>query len=350
MWLNAPSRFAGVSKTRALWIAAVLFLLLALGVSAAPPAPPGDPTTYDGVIDGVRAGGDYYALTAQALRAEGDPLKPFYVFRLPTHAVVQAALPASVAIALFGLLALGVGVAWWNRLRTILIRPSARVSAVILLAAGLVASVGTDAIGAHQVWAALLVPLALAIRTPRRWTESVALGMIAMLVDETAAVFGVVMAVCAWREGAVREGAGWGLALLGFVLVLTAHAWGVSHVVGPLDPEPDWPAPGGLGGVLHALAAATALRMLSMPLALPLLVLAVFGWSAWRDPLAGRVLLSVVGYAAALVLLAGGDGLAWAVPLAPVLLVGLVFAPDGMRDLAAALLDRRRVRVQRISQ
>ncbi len=362
LWLATPTRFAGIDRRRAIVASILLLLLIALGLTAlATPNPTDIPAAeagatsdlsmYEGVIEGLRAGGDYYALTAQALRAGNYPLKPFVTFRLPTHAIVQAALPLHITTALLYLLALGVAVAWWSRLRPVLARPPARFSAGILIVAGLVAFVQASLVGFHEIWAALLVALALAIRTPERWVPSIAIGLIAMLVRETAALLPLVMIACAWRDGARREVAGWAIALLTFAAVIVAHAWAVSHVVGPLDPtSPGWSGLNGFGFFIRAFVGSTALQVLPLVLSAPVVVLAMIGWSAWRDPLGIRALLLFAGYAVAISIFARADTFYWALMPAPVLLIGLIFAPDAIRDVAVAVLDRRRVRVVRVSQ
>lgn len=42
------------------------------------------------------------------------------------------------------------------------------------------------------------------------------------------------------------------------------------------------------------------------------------------------------------------DTFYWGLLIAPVLLVGLVFVPDALRDLSSAVFDRRRITVKRI--
>ncbi|MBN2970973.1 hypothetical protein JW805_02930 [Roseomonas aeriglobus] len=362
LWLTAPTRYAGLPRSRARWVLAALALLIALALTALAVPDPTDPTPgqtatasdlgmYETVIAGLRGGGDYYTLTADALRAGGYPLKPFITFRLPVHAVVQAALPPVVPRILLGLLVVAVAVAWWRRVIPALSRPSARVSLTVLLAAGLMAFVQADLAAFHEVWAALFVALALALRTPERWVPSVALGLIAMLVRETAALLPLVMAAYAWREGARREAAGWGLSLLALLAALVAHAWAVTQVVGPLDPaSPGWSGLLGPGFFVRAVASSTALDALPLTIAAPIVALALFGWTAWRNPLANRAAALFAGYAAAIAIFARADTFYWALMPAPVLLVGLVFATDAVRDLAATLLDRRRIRVQRVSQ
>ena len=367
LWLAQSSRFAGLPRRRAIWVAVAVALLViaslsALTLPARAPAPDsaasaasaaqmGDLALYEGVIDGIRAGGDYYQLTADALRAGGYPLRPFVTFRLPVHSVVQAALPPAATLMLLALLAIAVAAAWWMRLRAALPRQPARIAAMILLGGGMIVFIQPDLIAFHEIWAAQLVALSLALRTPRRWVTPVALALIALLVRETAALYVLVMAGIAFLEGNRREGFGWLAALGAFAIALGAHAYGVAQVTGLLDPSsPGWMGMLGFGFFVKSVSTATALQMLPLALAGPLVVLALFGWASWRDPLALRAIAIFCGYALALSLFARPDTFYWGLMVAPVFLVGLAFAPDGLRDVYAALLDRRRVRVHRVSQ
>ncbi len=361
VWLSSPGRFAGIARRPATWIAvafAILILLsfAALSVVDTPDASRavdqmGDLALYDGVIDGVRAGGNYYQLLADGLRAGGYPLRPFVTFRLPTHAVIQAALPLAASLALLWLLAIGVCAVWWMRLRPALARTPPRIAAMILLAGGMVAFIQVELIGFHEIWAAQLVALSLALRRPGRWVEAAALALIAMLVRETAALYVIVMAMIAWAEGDRREVGGWMAALGLFAAAVAAHAYGVGRVTGPLDPaSPGWNGFLGFGFFVQSVVASTALRSLPMVIAAPIVTLALIGWASWRDPLALRVVTTLAGYAVAIGIFARADTFYWALMVAPLLLVGLAFAPDALRDLGHAILDRRRIRVQRITQ
>ncbi len=361
IWLAAPSRFAGLSRGRAIAVLIALLLVVAGSFAAlyVPDAPEGatsvsttgDLALYEGVIDGLRAGGEYYQLTADGLRMGGYPLRPFITFRPPMHSVVQAALPLAASLAILWLLVIGVAAAWWVRLSEALPRRAPRVAAMMLLAGGLVAFTQVDLIAFHEIWAALLIALSLAIRRPGRWVEAAALGLIAMLVRETAVLFVLLMGALAWLEGNRREGLGWFAAFGVFLIALFAHAWGVARVTGPLDPaSPGWSGLNGFGFFVSALARSTALATIPLMVAAPLAALALFGWTSWRDPLALRAALIFAGYAVAIGLFARLDTFYWALMVAPVFLVGLAFVPDGLRDIVRAILDRRRVRVQRITQ
>ena len=346
-------------------ILVLLTLLLAASFLAlrAPGPPPVSPDTaaraddqadvmlYDGIVDAVRHGGNYYQVTADALRAGDYPLRPFVTFRLPTLAVAQALLPPWAVLALLYALVAGVFAAWFVRLRPAFARPPPRAIAMVLLAGGMMAFVQRDLVGFHEVWAGLLIALGLAVRRRGRWIEAVALGLIAMLIRETAALYVGIMLVLALIEGERREAIGWGVAIAIFASVVALHAHTVAQVVRPLDPaSPGWNGMLGFGFFVKTMTLSTALLLAPLWLAAPLVGLALFGWAAWRDLLGLRVLAVFAAYAALLGLFGRTDTFYWGLMIAPTLLVGLAFAPDGVRDLVAAARDRRRIVVRRVAR
>lgn len=362
IWLTRPSRFAALPKARARIILGVLAMLLlaSLAVSGIPaPDPsdigpgadrPADIALYDGIVSAVRHGEDYYATAADTLRASGYPLRPFLAFRMPALAVSLGFLPDAVALAALYILAAFTVWAWYRRFAETLSGLAGRTTALVLLACGMLASVQPGLIAIHELWAGLLVAASLALRRPQRWIEAAALALIAMLVRETAALFVAVMAGMALLESQRREAAGWAVALGIFAVALAAHAAAVHGVTGPLDAAaPGWSGMHGFGLFVHAITSATALELLPALVAAALVALALFGWASWRDPLASRALATFSAYAAAISLFARFDAFYWSLMIAPVFLVGLAFAPDGLRDLGRRALDRRRVRVQRIA-
>ncbi len=363
LWLAEPSRFAGLRFGQArfaLAVAAVLLLacFAALGIAEPSPAPGAagggrqtDVALYDSIVAGVRHGGGYYAVAADALRAGGYPLRPFVTFRLPGLAVVQAMLPGWALLAMLYTLAAGVMLAWYQRLRAAFARPVPLAVALFLLAGGMLAFVQAGLVGFHEIWAAQFVALSLALRRPGRWIEAVALALVAMLIRETAALFVLVMGAMAWLEGERREAIGWGAALAVFTAALAAHAWAVAGVTGPLDPaSPGWAGMHGFGLFVRSVTLATALQLVPPLVSAPLVGLALLGWASCRDPLALRAVAIFSGYAVAIALFARLDTFYWGLMIAPVFLVGLAFVPDALRDLVAAALDRRRVRVQRVAR
>lgn len=363
LWLSAPSRFATLPANRARWVLAGVALLIlgALTVLFVPlPAPDatgagadrqGDIALYEGIVAAVAHGENYYRAAADALRAGSYPLRPFLTFRMPGLAVVQAALPALAVIALLYALAGATAWCWYRRIAEALPRWPARVVALVLLAAGMLAFVQSGLVAFHEIWAGLLVALSLALRRPGRWVEAAAIGALAMLIRETAALYVVVMAVLALAEGHKREAAGWAAALALFAIALAAHAVAVHGVTGPLDAmSPGWAGMNGFGLFVRAMTLATGAQLLPPALAASLIALALFGWASWRDSLALRALATFCGYALVISLFARLDTFYWGLIIAPAFLVGLAFVPDALRDLWVRARDKRRVVVTQVAR
>ncbi|MFN3434177.1 MAG: hypothetical protein ACK4ZY_07225 [Sphingomonas sp.] len=363
LWLVQPSRFAGLPARDAwLGLAALAVLLLATLLVFATPTPAAathdaarraddqaDVMLYETIVENVRHGGAYYPVAADAMRSGNYPLRPFVTFRLPTLAMVQAALPHAVVVALLYGLAAAVALAWWARLATVFVRPPPRLVAMALLAGGLMAFVQSDLAAFHEIWAGLFIALSLALYRPAAWLPSVAFGLAAALIRETAGLYLAVMAILALAEGRRREAAAWLIAGLVLALVLALHAGAVAQVVRPLDPaSPGWSGRLGFGFFVRTMTLSTALALAPLWLAAPLVGLALFGWLTWRDPLGLRVAVLLAAYATVLSLFGRLDTFYWGLLVAPPLLVGLAFVPDGLRDLVEAARDRRRITVKRI--
>ncbi|WP_010185289.1 hypothetical protein [Sphingomonas sp. PAMC 26605] len=366
LWLAQPSRYAALPQARArVAVALLAVLLLASLLALVSPGPPPvqhtpearaddqrDVMLYETIVQGVRGGGGYYAVTAQALRTGDYPMRPFVTFRLPTLAVVEAAFPPVAMIALLYVLVAGVGYAWYRRLDGVFNRRPPVLIALALLAAGLMAFVQSDLVTFHEIWGGLLIALSLALRREDRWIEAVAIGLIAMLIRETAALYVGVMALLALAEGRRREAIGWAATLGVLAIVVALHAQAVATVVRDTDPaSPGWAGLLGFGFFVKTMQLSTALDLAPLWLAAPLVALALFGWSAWRSPLALRALATFVAYAALLALFGRTDTFYWGLMIAPMLLIGLAFAPDGLRDLIeAARSPQRKITVTRVTR
>lgn len=364
LWLAAPSRFAGLGKARARGVLVLLGLGLLLALTALVATGPAavssggktpddqsDVILYESIVDGIRHGGDYYTVAASALRAGDYPLRPFVTFRLPGLAQLQAHMPRPIVFICLYLLAFCTFTAWAIRLREALSGWAPLAIGLALVAGGMMAFVQSDLWAFHEIWAGLLIALSLALRRPDRWLAAVAIGLIAMLIRETAALYALVMLGLAWRDGERREALGWAAALALFGVALAAHAFAVGAVTTPADPaSPGWSGMHGPGFAAKALVLSTAVRLFPMAIAAPLVALALFGWAAWRDPLAVRVWATIALFGVLLALFARADTFYWALMIAPLALAGLVFVPDGLRDVAAQALDKRRITVTRVTR
>lgn len=351
--LAHPSRFAGVTRGRARRLLAALTLVL-LGAAALATDPRmnvdagADLMLRQAVIDGVRSGGDYYTVAADALRSGGHGLLPFAA-SLPTLTVIAAHTPLFALRIMAWALAIAVALAWHKRLSPALAGGTGQVAASLLLIGGMTALIGSEATIMPEIWAGLLIALSLALRGGGRVIEAIAIGLAAALLREIAGLYLLLMAALAWRDGERREAAGWLCAVGIFAAVLGFHLHAAHRTGWPIDAAPPWHMPEP-GFALGALASSSALAALPLALGASLAVLAVAGWSAWRDPLAVRTAATLAGFLALIAIFApAGDG-DWALLVAPVSLIGLVFAADAVRDLVTAALRHRRITVTRVAQ
>lgn len=365
IWLAEPSRFAGLSKGRARLGLVLLLILLAATFSAlvvpTPPAVSGDAAKrgddqadvvlYESIVDGVRHGGNYYVVAADQLRAGDYPMKPFVTFRLPTLAVVQAMMPGWAVIGCLYALVAAVILAWFLRLRRAFARPPPLVLAMVLLAGGMGAFVQPELAAFHEVWAGLLIALSLALRRDDRWVAAAGIGALAMLIRETAALYVAVMFVLALAEGNRKEAAGWAAGVALLAVAVAAHAYAVAQVVRPFDPaSPGWAGMLGFGFFIEAMTLSTALRLAPMWLSALLMGFTLFGWASWKDGTGIRALATFALYAALIGLFGRVDTFYWGLMVAPAILIGLVFAPDGLKDLIAAAFPRgRKITVTRLT-
>lgn len=360
VWTAAPSRFAALSRGRArlAWVAVLLLLLAALTALAVPSLTgDGDAAVrtvdrmtdlglYERIVASMKGGDPYYVAASDAMRAGGYPLHPFLTMRLPALAAMLAALPGWAGGVLLLALAALTAFAWASRVGAALTGLFPRAVLVLLIATSMLAFFQPGLVLFHEVWAGLLVALSLALRRPGRALEAIGLGFAAMLIRETAALYAIVMLVFAWREDRRGEALGWGFALLLFAGVLGLHAHAVAGVTGPLDPHSaGWAAFNGPGFFVRALVTATALQALPIVVGSLLVALALLGWAGWDDALGLRMFALLIAYGTAIALFARLDNFYWALMIAPVALVGLVFVPDALADLWHRALDRRRITV-----
>jgi hypothetical protein len=112
-----------------------------------------DRELYGQVIDAVAAGNPYYESVARLHHANGYPLQPAVTVRLPTLALIAAALGRIPTFILYLALIAGCIVAWSMRLRQ-LIPPSQRrelAPAVVLVA--FLATASPVIVYFHEAWA-----------------------------------------------------------------------------------------------------------------------------------------------------------------------------------------------------
>src|SRR4249919_416720 len=350
-WGAFETRFQGWSRGPALAIIAALLGLLAVASwsPASGPAPKvrtsqaqhSDLQLYRDIITRVHAGEGYYRATAEELRKGNYPLKPFFTFRLPTHATIYAALGERVMVVIFWLLSAALMIAWWIRLRTCLPRPL--LAATLTLIAGGLGGLLQPQTGLfHESWAALLLALMIALYRPERIWPAVICGGAALMIRELALPMILAMGGLALLEKRWREVGAWAAVVVLFSIYVTLHAHWVSQVVLPGDPpSPGWSATLGLQFALKAISRVTLGFRLPTALASALLILSLFGWASVRAGWALRVAILLAGYGAMLALLARTDTFYWALIAAPLSFAGLVFLPKVVADLMKSIQTKR---------
>ncbi|MGC1271588.1 MAG: hypothetical protein WA842_13435, partial [Croceibacterium sp.] len=179
-------RFAHWPRWGARLVLAGFVLLLALAVltwpdapapTSASPAPAMETTTaepqrdtdlqlYDRIAQRVRSGENYYTAAVAEQRAASFPVKPGFAVRLPTLAYLTAALGQGGLAVLAAMLGLATLAAWWRRLGE---EPGAkdhRTIAMLLLVVGAAMGLKAQYLVLHEVWAGMLIALALALHRP----------------------------------------------------------------------------------------------------------------------------------------------------------------------------------------
>ncbi|MDB5680407.1 MAG: hypothetical protein JWO16_212, partial [Sphingomonas bacterium] len=123
------------------------------------------------------------------------------------------------------------------------------------------------------------------------------------------------------------------------------------QVVRPFDPaSPGWAGMLGFGFFIEAMTLSTALRLAPMWLSALLMGFTLFGWASWKDGTGIRALATFALYAALIGLFGRVDTFYWGLMVAPAILIGLAFAPDGLKDLSAAAFPRgRKITVTRLT-
>ena len=350
-WGAFETRFQGWSRGPALAITAALLALLALACwsPASAPAPKvrtseaqhSDLQLYRDIVAGVHSGGNYYQVTAEELRKGNYPLKPFFTFRLPTHATIYAALGERTMVAIFWLLSAALMIAWWLKLRNQL--PGALLAAALVLIAGGLGGLLQPQTGLfHESWAALLLALMIANYRPDRIWPAVLAGGAALMIRELALPMILAMSGLAMLEKRWKEAGAWTAVVALFALYMALHAHWVSKVVLPSDPpSPGWSAMLGLQFALKSIAKVTIGVRLPAALASALLILSLFGWASVRAGWALRVAILLAGYGAMIALFARTDTFYWALIAAPLSFAGLVFVPKAIADLTRPLRNAR---------
>ena len=256
-----------------------------------------DLALYDIAIERIQRGEHYYDFIVEEQRAAQYPVTPGIAVRLPTLAYINAWLGKAGQTAAAILLLIAVAIAWWRRLGD---EPGGkRYRAMGMALLMMSASLGLTRyfFVLHELWTGMLLALAFGLHRPGRWRWSVVVAALAVSIRELALPFILLMAAMAfWRRDG-KEGAAWSALAVAFLALLLGHLYLVAQQVLPTDPSGQgWLYLRGLSGWMSNVALSSNLRFLPHWIAGPAIILAMFGWAAWRSSAGLFGLLLYLGY------------------------------------------------------
>jgi hypothetical protein len=298
-----------------------------------------DITLYRAIIEGLQHGGGYYRTAINLQDKWGYPTTPQVTVRLPALAEFIALVGPTVAWCVLVALITVTSLLFIVRLDRL---SDSRLqwylaSAGFGITAGLY--VTPSLIYMHEVWAGLFISLALVLRSDSRWWPAVALGIAAACIRETALVYGAAMGVLALWQRRWSEAAAWAAGAAAFFGYLAWHFHEVNvHQVADPPRSPGWLVVKGWPFIVESMQASSPLVFGPIQLAAiltPFLLLGLFFLR--RDQMTLRLLATVLGFCLVFFFLGRNNNIYWGMLYAPLIFVGIGFAPLGVVSLARAL-------------
>lgn len=337
-----PTRFAGIPRHWAIAILAGAALAIVALVHVALAQPDPIPSTkgsdidmYAAVIAHMRHGQDFYGALRDGLSAGHYGMKSVFNWRTPFFMSLVALFPSLLGMQLVVILAAiaGTSLACW-----LVWREAGRAAAGTMLLLELVSLVACLVPRGYlfsEMPAGLMILVsASAYGLGRRRTGFIA-AVLALFIRELAAPYVLVCVFLAWRERRYRELAAWGVALLVYGAYFLWHM----HMVALHQSPADHGDPVGwmqFGGAVFILNAATFNGfMLAAPLwgTAILLPIAFIGLMAWPGPAGERVALAVFFYLGLFAVAGKTFDSYWGALFTPIMMMGLIWFPAGLRDL-----------------
>lgn len=300
----------------------------------------GDLALYANISERVERGEDYYTAALAEQRQHDYPTTPFVTVRTPIMAW-GAGLWGEAGWRVIAFALLLANVFAWTRALSGVTTAVERIAAAVLVFAGGLAAFNAKYVVVHDLYAGLLVSLALALYRPGRWWPSWLAAAAALSIRELALPFVLLWAVFALAERRWKQAAAVGALLLLFAAGIALHAEGVAAARLPGDrTSAGWSEMIGPAMFLVSVSQLTPLLILPPWLAAPLALLPLLGWIG----LGGRIGLFgsmwFAGFALALSLFAKSGNFYWALLVLPAYSAGLALAPRAVTDLVRAALGK----------
>ena len=296
---------------------------------------------YSAIAARVARGENYYRAAFAEQRARHFPVTPGLAVRLPTLALLTAALGMPGLLALGAALALATLLAWWRRLGIEAGGREHRIIVMLLIVIG--GAVGTKGHYSmlHEVWAGLLMALAFGLHRPGRWWWAWLAAAAALALRELALPFVLLLGALALARRDWREAGAWAVLVGLFALALAWHLSQVSALVLPSDqPGPAWLVFRGLKGWTANIVSSSSLHRLPHWLGAALALLPLIGWAGWKSDAGLTGLLLHAGYGVFFMIAGRDNNFYWGLMVLPTWFVGMAFVPRALWSLAATALGK----------
>ena len=300
----------------------------------------GDLDLYATIAGRVSRGEPYYTAALAEQRAHGYPTRPFVTVRTPIMAW-GTQLWGETGWRLIAFALLGANVLAWTARLSPQTTSVERVAAALFVFASGLGVFNAYYIRMHDLFAGLLVSLALGLHRPERWWPSWIAAAAGLAIRELALPFVLLWAALALVEKRWRELAAVAVLLALFVAGMALHAEGVAgaRLAGDSASQ-GWAGLIGPRMVLASLAELTPLLALPPSLAGPLALLPLLGWLGLGGRSGLFATLWFVGFATAISLFARSELFYWALLMLPAYGGGLALAPRALADLVAVSLGK----------
>ncbi len=347
----STTRFARLSPWAARGVLVVLAALVSFGWLLPPSLPQldrahgggGNLRFYRAVVERMHRGEPYETAAVRELRSEHGALKPFVTVRPPLLATMLASFRGERAGAiLLALLAVTVLLAWAVTLREFQTGIFQLAATTLVLFTGVGASMAGGGLSLiHEAWSGLLMALSLAAWANKRVAASMALGLLAAMVRELAMPYLLVMAVLALVERRRLEALSFALALAAAVGALAWHAQAVQALVTSTDlTSAGWVRFSGWRFVLATARWNIIVFVLGAWTTALIVPLALAGSIGAKNGLGLRLAGLLLGYTLGFAVIGRPENIFWGLMTAPLIAVGLCFAPTAIGDLIRSAVRR----------
>ncbi|MYL98004.1 hypothetical protein GR702_09490 [Novosphingobium sp. FGD1] len=340
---------ASLTRAQALIVIAALALLLALSLMIRPADSEGaitgdgtysDVQLYRDVAHAVASGEGYYPAATRLHRMHGFPTRPFITVRLPTLAWIEAGLGWRATHMLLLTLLGAAALAWFSMLRP-LAGQAERFGASLLVVAGGAMAASDELVVTHELWAGVLVALALAMTVRGNLSAGLASAACALAVRELAVLFVLVAGASALHKRQYRAAFCWAGLLAGYTVVLYLHWRAVAPLSLPGDAlSQGWSGMRGPAAPLRDIAEVTLINLAPQPLSYCLVMLALAGFLSAPPSVARMAIPYLALVAALLAVFARPVNFYWAILATPTVMAGLAFLPRLAGDLVRGLRRR----------